>query len=96
MFDTGLEPVTSVVGGRRLDDWATEAPRLVFCYFQNRSANKVERGQAFSSDGSSHEYVSLSDEEPSLETLHICIPYFGSTATFLYFDLYFYTAYAVH
>ena len=25
-FDTGLEPVTSVVGGRRLDDWATEAP----------------------------------------------------------------------
>ena len=24
MFDTGLEPMTSVVGGRRLDDWATE------------------------------------------------------------------------
>ena len=28
MFDTGLEPVTSVVGGRRLDDWATEAPDM--------------------------------------------------------------------
>ena len=26
MFDTGLEPMTSVVGGGRLDDWATEAP----------------------------------------------------------------------
>ena len=26
MFDTGLEPVTTVVGGRRLDDWATKAP----------------------------------------------------------------------
>ena len=25
MFDTGLEPMTSVVGGRRLDDWATKA-----------------------------------------------------------------------
>ena len=25
MFDTGLDPMTSVVGGRRLDDWATEA-----------------------------------------------------------------------
>ena len=23
MFDTGLEPMTSGVGGRRLDDWAT-------------------------------------------------------------------------
>ena len=23
MFDTGLKPMTSVVGGRRLDDWAT-------------------------------------------------------------------------
>ena len=26
MIDTVLEPMTSVVGGRRLDDWATEAP----------------------------------------------------------------------
>ena len=25
MFDTGFEPMTSVVGGRRLDGWATEA-----------------------------------------------------------------------
>ena len=24
MFDTGLEPLTSVVGGRRLHDWATD------------------------------------------------------------------------
>ena len=23
MFDTGVEPTTSVVGGRRLDDWVT-------------------------------------------------------------------------
>ena len=29
MFDTGLEPMTSVVGGRRLDDWATEAPLFI-------------------------------------------------------------------
>ena len=26
MFDTGIEPVTSIVGGRHLDDWATEVP----------------------------------------------------------------------
>ena len=26
-LDTGIEPMTSVVGGRRLDDWATEAPQ---------------------------------------------------------------------
>ena len=25
MLDTGIEPVISVVGGRRLEDWATEA-----------------------------------------------------------------------
>ena len=27
MFDTGIEPTTLVVGGGRLDDWATEAPK---------------------------------------------------------------------
>ena len=37
----------------------------------------------------------LSDEGPMLETLDytICI---GSTPTFLYFDLYLYSAYAAH
>ena len=29
MLDTVLEPVTSVVGGRLLNDWATEAPNLM-------------------------------------------------------------------
>ena len=33
MFDTGLEPMTSVVGGRCLDDGAIEAPYLhVYVY----------------------------------------------------------------
>ena len=34
----------------------------------------------------------LSDEGPTLETLD----YIGSTPTFLYFDLYLYSAYATH
>ena len=34
----------------------------------------------------------LSDEGPTLETLD----YIGSTPTFLYFDLYLYSAYAAH
>ena len=37
MFDTGLEPMTSVVGGRRLDDWATKVQQqtreFFFSYF---------------------------------------------------------------
>ena len=40
-------------------------------------------------------FLFLSDEGPMLETLDytICI---GSTPTFLYFDLYLYSAYAAH
>ena len=37
----------------------------------------------------------LSDEGPTLETLDYTIR-IGSTPTFLYFDLYFYSAYAAH
>ena len=37
----------------------------------------------------------LSDEGPALKTLDFTF-YIGSTPTFLYFDLYFNTAYAVH
>ena len=37
----------------------------------------------------------LSDEGPPLETSDFTF-YIGSTATFLYFDLYLYTAYAAH
>ena len=37
----------------------------------------------------------LSDEGPMLETLDYTI-HIGSTPTFLYFDLYLYSAYAVH
>ena len=37
----------------------------------------------------------LSDEGPSLKTLDFAF-YFGTTPTFLYFDLYLNTAYAAH
>ena len=37
----------------------------------------------------------LSDEGPTLETLDLTIR-IGSTPTFLYFDLYLYSAYAAH
>ena len=37
----------------------------------------------------------LSDEGPMLETLDYTI-HIGSTPTFLYFDLYLYSAYAAH
>ena len=37
----------------------------------------------------------LSDEEPTLETLDFIIR-IGSAPSFLYFDLYLYTAYAAH
>ena len=37
----------------------------------------------------------LSDEGPTLETLDFTTR-FGSASTFLYFDLYLYTAYAAH
>ena len=40
-------------------------------------------------------YLFLSDEGPMLETLDYTIR-IGSTATFLYFDLYLYSAYAAH
>ena len=39
--------------------------------------------------------VFLSDEGPTLETLDFTIR-IGSTPTFLYFDLYLYSAYAAH
>ena len=40
-------------------------------------------------------FLFLSDEEPMLETLDYTIR-IGSTSTFLYFDLYLYSAYAAH
>ena len=40
-------------------------------------------------------FLFLSDEEPMLETLDYTIR-IGSTPTFLYFDLYLYSAYAAH
>ena len=40
-------------------------------------------------------FLFLSDEGPTLETLHYTIR-IGSTPTFLYFDLYLYSAYAAH
>ena len=36
--------------------------------------------------------VTLSDKGPSLETLDLVIPYFGSTPTFLDFDFNFHTS----
>ena len=40
-------------------------------------------------------FLFLSDEEPRVETLDYTIR-IGSTPTFLYFDLYLYSAYAAH
>ena len=40
-------------------------------------------------------FIFLSDEGPTLETLDFTIR-IGSTPTFLYFDLYLYSAYAAH
>ena len=40
-------------------------------------------------------FLFLSDEGPTLETLDYTIR-IGSTPTFLYFDLYLYSTYAVH
>ena len=37
MLDTGIKPVTSVVGGRRLDDWATE---LLYNYIGLKCSRK--------------------------------------------------------
>ena len=45
MLDTGFESMTSVVGGRRLDDRATEAPHMTYrrmlridlCYYKRKS-----------------------------------------------------------
>ena len=46
MLDTGLEPVTSVVGGRRLDDWATEALKLEFRYnTQHHQSDKIYKDE---------------------------------------------------
>ena len=42
-----------------------------------------------------YQVLFLSDEGPTLETLDFAF-YIGSTPTFLYFDLYFNTAYAAH
>ena len=41
-------------------------------------------------------FLFLSDEGPMFETLEYYIIRIGSTPTFLYFDLYFYSAYAAH
>ena len=40
-------------------------------------------------------FMFLSDGRPTLETLYLTIR-IGSTPTFLYFNLYLYTAYAAH
>ena len=43
-----------------------------------------------------HPFLFLSDEGPMLETLDYTIRIGVSTPTFLYFDLYLYSAYAAH
>ena len=43
MFDTGLEPTTLVLGGRRLEDWATEASKYTFKYKKKKKYNERKR-----------------------------------------------------
>ena len=90
------------IKGRQLKYWQLKDKSVSLNYpfklagnYSQKSGNPISETLHFKHFYTIMSAVTLSDEGPMLETLDYTIR-IGSTPTFLYFDLYLYSAYAAH